>query len=73
MNSTELRKNIYRILDQVIDSGIPVPIERKGKRLKIVLEEKTDKLMNLTKREGLNVKPDEIIDLNWEQEWKPSI
>ena len=33
MNSTELRKNIYKVLDQVIDSGIPVPIERKGRSL----------------------------------------
>lgn len=73
MNSTELRKNIYKVLDRVIETGIPVPIERKGRRLKIVLEDTGDKLKNLKRREGLNINPDDLTDINWDKEWKPSI
>lgn len=73
MNATELRKKIYKVLDQVIETGISVPIERKGRRLRIVLEDPVNKLDKLKKREGMNVDPDDIIELNWEQEWKPSM
>ena len=35
--------DIYRILDQVLETGIPVEIERSGKRLKIVpIERETE-------------------------------
>ena len=39
--ATKLRQNLYNILDGVIDSGIPVEIERKGVLLKIVPEKST--------------------------------
>ncbi len=30
VNPSELRKNIYNLLDQVIETGIPLEINRKG-------------------------------------------
>ena len=31
LTATKLRQNLYRILDEILDSGIPVKINRKGK------------------------------------------
>ncbi|MFN8640426.1 MAG: hypothetical protein U0802_01720 [Candidatus Binatia bacterium] len=36
LNASQLRANIYRILDQVADTGVPVEIVRRRRRLKIV-------------------------------------
>jgi hypothetical protein len=42
---------------------MPVKIERKGHRLKIVLEEKRSKFDNLKRRNCIVGDPDELIDL----------
>ena len=31
VTASKLRENIYRILDQVLETGVPVEIERRGK------------------------------------------
>lgn len=67
---SELRQNLYNLLDQVILTGIPVEIKRKNKVLKIIIEQPKLKLDNLKKREVMNCKPDEIIHNDWEKEWK---
>lgn len=36
ITASKLRENIYRVLDQVVETGVPVEIERRGRRLKIV-------------------------------------
>ena len=64
-----LRSNIYQIIDQALNSGVPITIVRKGKTLKIVPEEKKNKFSNLKKREGLNCDPDELVSISWESEW----
>jgi hypothetical protein len=36
LTASKLRENIYRILDEILETGIPVEIERKGRILRIV-------------------------------------
>jgi len=55
-------------LDEILETGVPVEIERKGKILKIVTEH-TDKLDNLEKHDVLKVEAEEIVHLDWSQEW----
>ena len=43
LTATKLRQNVYAILDQVIETGIPVEIERKGKIVRIEPEKKKSK------------------------------
>lgn len=33
---TELRQRLFQLADQVIDSGVPIEIERRGVRLRLV-------------------------------------
>lgn len=67
---SELRNNLYNLLDHVIQTGEPIEIKRKNKILKIIVEPSKSKLKNLKKRDVLNCQPEEIIHNNWEKEWK---
>lgn len=72
LTASKLRENIYRILDQVLTTGVPVEIERRGRILKIVPVEPKAKLGNLKKRRGyLKTDPEDLVHLDWSGEWRP--
>lgn len=72
LTASKLRQDIYRILDRVLETGVPVEIERRGKRLRIVAVEPRDKLAALPRREGfLRCDPEELVHLDWSGEWRP--
>lgn len=64
----ELKGNLDNLLEEILKTGIPLEIDRGGKRLRIVPVEKSDKLQNLVYRPHVIVgDPDDLIDINWEQ------
>lgn len=66
---TELRGNIYKLLDEVLNTGIPIEIKKGGKKLKIVPVGKTDKLQNLASRpNAIKGNPNDLVDISWEKE-----
>jgi hypothetical protein len=69
ITASKLRENIYGILDQVLETGNPVEVIRKGKVLKIVPEVKPDKLNKLKKRNYLVGDPEDIVHMDWSSEW----
>ena len=72
MTASQLRRDIYNLLDQVLETGVPLEIERKGRKLCIVAEEPKRKLDNLKRREGFIVgDPEELVHLDWSEEWRP--
>ncbi len=71
MTASELRQNIYRLLDQVLDTGVPLEVERKGRKLRIVPEPPRDKLDNLKRRDCLVGDPEDIVHMDWSKEWRP--
>jgi antitoxin (DNA-binding transcriptional repressor) of toxin-antitoxin stability system len=72
ISATELRSNLYRLLDQVLASGEPLTVERGGRRLRIVVEERPSKLSRLVRRDSVIVgDPDDLVHLDWSGEWKP--
>lgn len=63
---TQLRANIYNLLDEVLETGIPLEIKKGDKKLRIVPVEKADKFKNLVPRpEAIQGDPDELVDINW--------
>jgi prevent-host-death family protein len=70
ITASKLRENIYRILDRVLQTGIPVEIVRKGRKLKIVPVEPENKLKSLKKRHCLKGDPEDIVHLDWSDQWK---
>lgn len=71
LTASRLRQDIYRILDQVLESGVPVEIERRGKVLRIVPPEGASKLDSLAPRDYLRVDPEEIVLIDWSDTWRP--
>jgi len=68
--ASKLRENIYRVLDEVLATGVPAEITRKGRRLQIVPVDGPDKLANLKKRNVLKGDPEDIVHLDWSSEWQ---
>lgn len=69
--ASELRADVYRVLDSVLETGLPVEIERKGRVLKIVAEKATPKLSRLVKRPYLRGRSEAIVHVDWSRYWKP--
>jgi len=69
--ASDLRANVYRVLDSVLESGVPVEIERKGRVLKIVPEARASKLSRLVKRPYLRGDAEDIVHLDWSSDWRP--
>jgi hypothetical protein len=72
VTASQLRANVYRLLDDVLESGRPLEIERKGKILVIAPQEPQSLWDRLPRREGAIVgDPDELIHIDWSSEWNP--
>lgn len=70
---TQLRENIYKILDQVIETQNPIEILRKGQILKLIIEPKKSrgKLANLMAHPGtLSTDPESIVQMDWSSHWE---
>ena len=71
MNPSQLRANLYRILDEVLESGESVEIMRHGRRIRIVADSPS-RLSALTPHPGaVTGDPDDIVELDWSGEWQP--
>jgi prevent-host-death family protein len=69
VSPTELRSNIYKLLDEILESGVPIEINKGGKLLRIVPVARTDKLQNLVGRpEVIRGDPDDLVNISWEKE-----
>jgi hypothetical protein len=71
MTTSQLRQDIYQLLDQVLETGLPLEVERKGRKLHIVPESPRDKLDNLKRRDCLIGDPEDIVHMDWSTEWRP--
>lgn len=67
ITATELRGNIYKLLKEVLATGVPIEIKKRGKKLRIVPVDNIDKLINLKPRpDVIQGNPDDLIDIPWE-------
>jgi hypothetical protein len=72
ITASKLRANVYRLLDEILETGQPLEIERNGKTLVIAPKEEQSIWDRLPRREGFIVgDPDELIHMDWSTEWNP--
>ena len=71
LSPSRLRADLYRILDRVLESGEPVEIERRGRRLRIVAEQSGKLDLLKPHADYLKVPPEELVHVDWSQEWRP--
>lgn len=64
---TELRSNIYKLLDEVLETGVPLEITKGGRKLRISTVSPVNKLDNLVfQPEIIQGDPDDLPDVHWE-------
>ncbi len=71
MTITELRKNIYAVFDDLLESGKSIEITRNGKKI-IISPQENGKKMERIKKPSQRVfkgNSDEILTINWEKQW----
>ncbi len=72
VTASELRQNIYRLLDQVLETGVPLEIERNGRRLRVVATDPPPKLDRVVGHEDYIVgDPEALVHIDWSGEWHP--
>ncbi|HOW82070.1 MAG TPA: hypothetical protein PK573_05875 [Spirochaetota bacterium] len=67
---TKFRQDIYRYLDKVISTGIPIELERGGQIIKVVIEKPKEKLNNLESHNYYEGDYKDIDRIDWDNEWK---
>lgn len=69
---SRLRANLYKVLDRVIETGVPVEVERKGQRLRIVPSETAGRFASLSPHpDYLRSDPESLVHMDWSGEWRP--
>ena len=72
ISASHLRSDLYRLLDRVLETGEPLVIERKGRRLRVVADAPPSRLARLPRRpEFVRGDPADLVHLDWSQEWRP--
>ena len=60
---TALRQNLFKIIDQVLETGVPVEIDRNGKKVLLTPLMPVSKLAKLKRRDVIVGDPDDLTDL----------
>jgi hypothetical protein len=69
---SRLRADLYRVLDGVLETGVPVEVERRGKLLRIMAADEPSALDRLTPRPNyLTADPESLVHVDWSGEWRP--
>jgi hypothetical protein len=70
--ATDLRRDVYRLLDQVLETGVPIEIERRGRRVRIVPVGAPSATARVRPLAGLIVgDPASLEHVDWSAEWRP--
>ncbi|PIX03856.1 MAG: type II toxin-antitoxin system Phd/YefM family antitoxin [Gallionellales bacterium CG_4_8_14_3_um_filter_54_18] len=74
LTATRLRAELFSTLDHILDTGEAVEVKRPKGSVRIVRNPSTQRLASLKPHPGtINGNADDLANLSWEQEWKPSL
>ena len=74
VTASKLREDIYRILDRILATGIPVEVLRGRRKLKIVPDDAAapSRLARLKRRpKAIHGDPQDLVHMDWSKEWRP--
>lgn len=69
ITATQLRANVYQVLDQILETGIAQEVKRGDSKLVIMPANSRRRLKDRPRRDGLNCTIDELVATSWE--WNP--
>ncbi len=71
LTASRLRADVYRVLDRVLETGVPAEVERRGKILRIVPAEMGGRLKRLVPRPSfIKGDPEDLVHLDWSSSWQ---
>jgi len=74
ITATQLRKDVYRLLDQVVDSGEIIEVNRKGKLIRIEPVGRRSKLESLKAHpSSICGNSDNLVHIDWSDRWQPDL
>ena len=71
MTPTQLRKDLYSILDQILESGEGIEIEREFGSVLLLPQRTAGKLERLPRRQTILGDVDSLDEISWEGVWQP--
>lgn len=70
LSTTQLRQDLYRIVDEILETGKPVIVVRKGRKLRISpVAEESGRLSRLVKQSIFVGDPNELTEFDWSEYW----
>lgn len=60
---TTLRHKLFEVADRVIETGVPVAIERRGKTLLLIPEVPASRLARLKRRKLIRGTPESLVNI----------
>jgi len=71
---TDFRKDLFKLLDMLLETGKVLEINRNGKIFKVIPPKKVKKVDRLVPHKDAVVgNSDDFVSMDWSNEWKPSI
>ena len=72
LTASRLRADVYRVLDGVLNTGVPAVVTRRGHVLRIVPGKPAGRLDRLVARpDFIKGDPADLVHLDWAHEWRP--
>lgn len=70
VTTSQLRQNIYRLIDEVLETGQPLEIERKGRIVRLVPDTSGSRLDRIQGNPDAIVgDPEDLVSIDWSSEW----
>lgn len=69
ITASQLRQNIYKLLDECLEKGEEIEINRKGRIIRLVPETKKSKLDQLKNNVFSDDPPESFTSIDWTKEW----
>lgn len=74
LTATDLRRGLFKTLDQVIATGEPVEVQRAAGRVRLVSANTTRRLDRLRPHPGTIVgEAEELVGVTWAAAWQPLV
>lgn len=72
VTASQLRQDVYRLLDEALETGVPIEIERRGRRLRVVPVDSGSKLDRIKGNPNAIVgDPADLVHIDWSRAWDP--
>lgn len=71
---SKLRANLFKLLDQLLETGETLEVRRKGEVIKIVPPKKKSKFERLVAHpDAVDGDLENLVHMDWSHEWRPFI